>query len=95
MELIKKEAAINTLPSFPCACGVTSLHHETFNDSMKECAIVVTLQAKLEEVAAGSWCLLGPKVNLNVSIVRLYSHSSCCWRFLLIDCRHYLINYNL
>ncbi len=94
MELIKKETAINTLPSFTRACGVTSLDHETFNDSMKERPIVVTLQAKLEEVAAGSWCLLGPKVNLNVSIVRLYSHSSCCWRFLLIDCGHYLINNN-
>jgi hypothetical protein len=95
MELIKKEAAINTLPSFPRACGVTSLDHETFYDTMKECAIVVTLEAKLEEVAAGSWCLLGPKVNLNVSIVRVYSYSSCCWRFLLIDCGHYLIINNL
>lgn len=71
MKLIKKEATVNALASFPCSCWVTSLNHKAFNEPMKECAIIVAFQAKLNEVAASSWCLLCPQLDLNVSIVSL------------------------
>ena len=71
MKLINKAPAIYTLASFPGACGVTALHHEAFDNPVEEGAIIVTLQAELKEVAASTWCLLCPKVNLNVSIVSL------------------------
>jgi hypothetical protein len=71
MKLINKATYIYTLPSFPGACGVTPLDHEAFDDPVEEGAIIVTLETELKEVAASTWCLLCPKVNLNVAIVSL------------------------
>lgn len=47
MELIKKGRTINALTSFPCACGISTLNHEAFNDAVKECAIIVAFEAEL------------------------------------------------
>jgi len=60
MKLIKKAATIYTLASFPGSCGVTTLNHKAFDNSVKERPIIVTFKAELKEVAASSRGFLCP-----------------------------------
>ena len=69
MELIKKAATVDALPSFASPCRVSTLNHKAFDDSMKQRAVIVAFEAELKEVATSSWRLLCPQLNLNVSIV--------------------------
>ena len=52
-------------------CGVTTLDHEAFDDTVEGRGVVVTFEAELEEVSAGTGTLGGPEVKREVTVVSL------------------------
>jgi len=60
MKLVKKWSAIDACTTLPSARWVTALHHETFDNTMEDSLVIVSLKAELNEIATCSWRLLGP-----------------------------------
>ena len=60
VKLIRKCSSIDRLPSFASPRWVSSLDHERLDYTVKDGIIVVTLQAKLNEVSASFGCLSAP-----------------------------------
>ncbi len=49
------------------ACGISSLDYKVFDHSVEYCAIVVALQAQLDEISAGLGSLLWPQLKIKVT----------------------------
>ena len=53
MKFILERPAIDWLAPFACACWIPTLNHEILDDSMEDCAIVVTFHAQLNKIPGG------------------------------------------
>lgn len=48
-----------------CSCGISSLHHEVFDDPVKLGVVVVASSGQLCEVLAGLWCMVPVQLHHN------------------------------
>jgi hypothetical protein len=69
MEFVRKRLAIfeGALPALPTSGGIATLDYEARDDAMERCAIVVPIQAMLQEVARGQWRLLRKELEEDVA----------------------------
>lgn len=74
MELVLEVAAVDRISAGACARRITCLRHKILDDAMENAAIIVALEAKLDEVAAGERSLLAPELHVKGPDRRVQYH---------------------
>ena len=82
VKFIRKGFAVDGLSACPRTSWVAALNHKVSHKAMEYCVVVILVthelysrgikrpypfQAQLNKVAARLWCLLGPKLNINIA----------------------------
>lgn len=70
------------------AGGVTTLDEEGLDDAVEDGAVVVALDAELDEVADGLGGFLGPELDVEWPHRRLHHHLPLRWRLQHVHRRH-------
>lgn len=63
MDFILEGSAIDGGSSSSCSCRITSLYHKVWYDSVKDCAIVISLSGEFYKVLDRGWGVLGVELN--------------------------------
>ena len=69
-------------------CLPSCLAHKARDHSVERAAIVVLLEAELDEIAARQWSLLGPQLNFDIPVRGLHEDLSARWRLPVVDLGH-------
>lgn len=91
VELVYERMAVYALASLPCACRVTRLNHEVFNNSVEDAFVIVTFEAQLHEIPASFRRLTAPKLDLDISVVCLEHDLAGSRWLLIIHCGRHLL----
>lgn len=88
VKFIRERLSIDGLAAHARFGGVSALNHELGNHSVENGIVVISLQAKLDEILAGLGCLVGPELNLQLSLRRVKNDLAGRGRFLSVCLCH-------
>lgn len=88
VELVGEDGAVDAPAAGAGAGGIAALDEEGFDDAVEEGAVVVALEAELDEVADRLGRLLRPQLDVQGAVAGVDHHLPPCRRLQIVHARH-------